>query len=174
MSSPDRKYLRVIAKGVLLHIRRHDTEVYRVFSARRYGSLERAWVHAINERDRLHLELFGSPVTEGFAHVHKRSGSDPSLPAGISREYARDGSLRYFVASCQREGKTKRMRFNARTHTPGGALFRALLARSTHLGIPWQSLLDLLDPGLLAQILAYLAPSPEASTWGASSHASPE
>ena len=161
MQTPPDKYLRVIAKGVLLHMRRGDTEVYRVFSARRYGSLDSAWQAAREVRDREHLRLFGAPVTHGFAHIRKRGGAEDDLPGGVSREYAADGELRYFVASLQLTSRTIRHRFNAKKLGTGCALFRALSLRAEHLGVHWYSLIALLDVHSRTSVLEYVLPSPE-------------
>lgn len=160
-NTPPEKYLRVIAKGVLLHMRRGDIEVYRVFSARRYGSLDSAWREARNVRDQEHLRLFGAPVTQGFSHIRKRGGAPDDLPGGISRECMADGSIRYFVVSIQSGSKTTRRRFSAKRLGTGCALFRALSLRADHLGVSWHSLLAFLDPRSRAIVLMYALPSPE-------------
>lgn len=111
----DMKYIRHYEGGFKVIIDRKGSPYIKSFPLRKYGNSSLALIAAQNHRDKVHMNLFGYPVSTRFFHVIKKKCYSPEsmdLPPGISHGYSR-GKLLYIVASyCDVPGHPVRRRFN--------------------------------------------------------------
>ncbi len=124
----DTKYIHEYASGIEILIERAGEVFYQKIPYRTNGGMQKTWEAGRLLRDRMHMEMFGFPVTQGFFHVKRKTkaksltlssnqdtniANGDSLPSGVSIGYSRGKPL-YAVSSwtCRFDLKVKRKRFN--------------------------------------------------------------
>jgi hypothetical protein len=111
------KYLRIREWGVLLEADRAGKSIRKRFLFRRYGGLESTLTAARKYRDQWHLNTYSDPISTGFRHVVKRSGSqDKDLPGGVSIGKVKGREAYVVVSGSDESGKQYKVRFSISEH----------------------------------------------------------